>query len=181
MSPFVAKKKKPFRLVSHISTKKPPTLFFQPRTIPLLFQPPLLLINITMSYPPAIIPTPPIIRDSRVLIRMDVVFLPSLEKHCVKSVQIQSFLWPVVSSIRTEYKDLLRKSSYSVQTWGNRDQKKLIIWTLFIQWKWMKPLNRMVESVDLRYFLKMEAVARRCSLKTVFLKFIGKPMLESPF
>ena len=181
MSPFVEKKKKPLCLVSHISTKKPPTLFFQPRTIPPIIPTSPIINKYYNVLPPAIIPTPPIIRDSRVLIRMDIVFLPSLEKHCVKSVQIQSFLWPVVSSIRTEYKDLLRKSSYSVQMWGNRDQKKLIIWTLFIQWKWMKPLNRMVESVDLRYFLKMEAVARRCSLKTVFLKFIGKPMLESLF
>ena len=46
-------------LVCWESPKKPLTLFFQP------VQPPLLLIIITMSNPP-IIPTPPIIRDSRV-------------------------------------------------------------------------------------------------------------------
>ena len=58
-------------LVQNISTKKPPTLFFQPRPTPLLFRPLLLLIIITMSnplpHPPPIIPPPPIIRDSRVL------------------------------------------------------------------------------------------------------------------
>ena len=40
------------------------TLFFQPRPTSLLFQPLLLLIVITMPNPP-IIPTRPIIRDSR--------------------------------------------------------------------------------------------------------------------
>ena len=34
--------------------------------------------------------------------------------HCVKSVQIRSFFWSVFSCIRTEYRDLLRKSPYSV-------------------------------------------------------------------
>ena len=43
--PFVEKKKKALCLVQHISTKKPPTLLFQPRPTPLL------LIIITMSTP----------------------------------------------------------------------------------------------------------------------------------
>ena len=41
--------------------------FFKPAQPPLLFQPALLLIIITMSNP-RIIPTPPIIRDSRVVV-----------------------------------------------------------------------------------------------------------------
>ena len=58
--------------------------------------------------------------------------------HCVKSVQIHSFLWSVVSCIRTEYGDLRSKSPcsvriqslYSVRIQENTDQKKLRIWTL---------------------------------------------------
>ena len=33
-----------------------------------------------------------------------------IKKHCVKIVQIRSFLWSVFSCIRTKYGDLLRKS-----------------------------------------------------------------------
>ena len=54
-------------------------------------------------------------------------------QHCVKSVQIRSFFWSVFSCIRTEYGDLLRKSPYSVRIQENTDQKKLHIWTLFMQ------------------------------------------------
>ena len=56
-----------------------------------------------------------------------------LNYHCVKSVQLQSFFWSVFSGIRTEYRDLLRKSSSSVRIKENMDHKKLRIWTLFIQ------------------------------------------------
>ena len=52
-------------------------------------------------------------------------------KHCVKSVQIQSFFWSVFSSFWTEYGDLWRKSPYSVRKRENTDQKKLHIWTIF--------------------------------------------------
>ena len=54
--------------------------------------------------------------------------------HCVKNVQIRSFFWSMFSCIRTEYGDLLRKSSYSVRIKEITDQKKLRIWTLFTQW-----------------------------------------------
>ena len=48
-------------------------------------------------------------------------------KHtCLKSVQIWSFLWSVPSCICTEYKDLVCKSLYSVQTQENTDQKKTL-------------------------------------------------------
>ena len=42
--------------------------------------------------------------------------------HCVKSVQIWSFLWSVFSCLRIEY-----------GTQENTDQRKLRIWTLFTQ------------------------------------------------
>ena len=54
--------------------------------------------------------------------------------HCVKSVQILSFLWTVLSRIWTEYGDLRSKYPYSVQMRENTDQKKLRIWVLFMQW-----------------------------------------------
>ena len=49
--------------------------------------------------------------------------------HCVKSVRLRSFFWSVFSGIRTDTKI----SPYSVWTWENTDQKKLRIWTHFIQ------------------------------------------------
>ena len=52
--------------------------------------------------------------------------------HCVKIVQIRIFL-PLFSRIQTEYRDLLRKSPYSVRIRENKDHKKLRIWTLFPQ------------------------------------------------
>ena len=45
-------------------------------------------------------------------------------RHCVKSVQIQSFFWSVFSYILTEYGDLLCKSPYSVRIQKNTDHKK---------------------------------------------------------
>ena len=53
--------------------------------------------------------------------------------HCVKGVQIGSFFWSVFSCIRTKYRDLLRKSPYSVRIQENKDQKKLRICSLFTQ------------------------------------------------
>ena len=51
----------------------------------------------------------------------------------MKSVQIRSFFWSVFSCIRTEYEDLRRKSRLSVRIQENMNQKKLRIWTLFMQ------------------------------------------------
>ena len=53
--------------------------------------------------------------------------------HYVKSVQIRSFFWSVFSCIRTEYGELLHKSTYSFQIQENTDQRKLRIRTLFTQ------------------------------------------------
>ena len=50
----------------------------------------------------------------------------SISKHCVKSVQIWSFFWPVFSRIHTEYGFLLLKSPYSARVRENTDQKKLL-------------------------------------------------------
>ena len=55
--------------------------------------------------------------------------------HHVKSVQIRSIFWSVLSRIWTEYGDLIRKSQYLVRIQGNTDQKKLRIFTLFTQWQ----------------------------------------------
>ena len=46
--------------------------------------------------------------------------------HCVKSVQIGRFFWSILYRTRAEYGDLLSTGKY--------DQKKLRIWTLFMQW-----------------------------------------------
>ena len=43
--------------------------------------------------------------------------------YYVKSVQIRKYFWPVISSIRSEYGDLLRKSPYSAPIQENTDQK----------------------------------------------------------
>ena len=53
--------------------------------------------------------------------------------HCVKSLQIRSFVWSVFSHIRTEYEERLRISPYSVRLRENTDQIKLRIWPLFTQ------------------------------------------------
>ena len=53
--------------------------------------------------------------------------------HCVKSVRIRSFFWPVFSRIWTEYIDLRSKSPYTDHIRENKDQKKLRIWTFFTQ------------------------------------------------
>ena len=42
-----------------------------------------------------------------------------------------NLIWSVFSWTRTEYGDLLRKSSYSARVRENTGQKKLRIWTLF--------------------------------------------------
>ena len=55
--------------------------------------------------------------------------------YCVKSVQIRSFFWPVFFHIWTEYGEILCISPYSVRMRENTDQKKLRIWTLFMQWR----------------------------------------------
>ena len=47
--------------------------------------------------------------------------------YCVKSVQIRSFLWSVLSRICTEYGEIRSISPYSVRMRENRDQKNLRI------------------------------------------------------
>ena len=62
--------------------------------------------------------------------------------------------WSVFSRIRTEYGEILSISPYSVQMWGNTDQKKPRIWTPFTQcepfWSLIKPKNSLQESTVLR-------------------------------
>ena len=59
--------------------------------------------------------------------------LNHVSQHCVKCVQIRSFFWTVFSYMRTEYGYLRSKSTYSVRTQENTDQKKLRLWTHFKQ------------------------------------------------
>ena len=51
------------------------------------------------------------------------------------------FFWPVFSCIRTKYRDLLGKSLYLVWMQENMDQKKLRIWTLFMQYYYLLEEN----------------------------------------
>ena len=65
-------------------------------------------------------------------------FLCIFNAHCVKSVQMRSFIWSLFSRIWTEYGDLLCKSPYSFRMRENLDQKKLRILTLFTHWLSLK-------------------------------------------
>ena len=49
------------------------------------------------------------------------MYIYSNINHCVKSVQIRSFFWPVFSYIRTEYRDLRSKSPYSIRIQENSE------------------------------------------------------------
>ena len=65
--------------------------------------------------------------DLSVLLRWTVL----LQTHCIKSAQIRSFFWSVFSCIRTDYGDLLRKSSYSVRIQENMVLKKILYLVTF--------------------------------------------------
>ena len=54
----------------------------------------------------------------------------SLHEKCPK---YGVFFWSIFSRIQTEHRDLLRKSLYLVRVRETKDQKKLLIWTLFLQ------------------------------------------------
>ena len=53
--------------------------------------------------------------------------------HCFKSVQLWRFFWSMFSRIWTKYGEIRSISPYSVRMRENTDQKKLRIWTLFLQ------------------------------------------------
>ena len=65
--------------------------------------------------------------DLSVLLRWTVL----LQTHCMKIAQIRSFFWSVFSCIRTDYGDLLRKSSYSVRIQENMVLKKILYLVTF--------------------------------------------------
>ena len=74
--------------------------------------------------------------------------------HCVKSVQIRSFYWSLISRIRTKNGEILRISPYSVQMQEIADQKKLRIWTHFTQRTLCEtPMLKKYLSSWKRYFL----------------------------
>ena len=93
---------------------------------------------------------------------------------CVKSFQIRSFFWFICSHIRTEYKDLPRKVSYSVWIWENTDQKKLRIWTLFTQWEHSNITNQTYYTDILSYHGKSfsKFMSRRATRR-------GEPFLKN--
>ena len=64
---------------------------------------------------------------------METVHHRALKVVFVKFVQIRSFFWPVFSRIRTEYREILRISPYSVRIRENTDHKKGRIWAHFTQ------------------------------------------------
>ena len=72
-----------------------------------------------------------ILRLGLALKRLISKYWRGLFRHCEKSVQIWSFFWSVFSPIRTE----CGLASYSVSMRENTDKKKLLIWTLFTQWR----------------------------------------------
>ena len=73
---------------------------------------------------------------------------------CVKSVQIRSYFWSEFSFILTEYRDLRRKSLYSVQIQENTDEKKLRIWTFFTQCQYEKTFRSKTRSSKIcKYYM----------------------------
>ena len=84
------------------STKQSATLFFNPVHSPLIIQPhPLLLIIITLSNP--LIPTPPIIRDSRVntwgLLITELLYLSMSRPQPFCSYRWKGIYWCVIISL----------------------------------------------------------------------------------
>ena len=67
----------------------------------------------------------------QVLMYLAFIVYQTLREKCPHT----EFFWSVFSCIRTEYRDLYRKSPHLVRIQENTDQKKLLIWTLFTQWK----------------------------------------------
>ena len=82
------------------------------------------------------------------------------EQHCVKSFQIQSYFWSVFSCIRIEYRDLLRKSPYSIRIQENIDQKKT---------QYLHTFHTVKINATLR---KDDEIYRKCLLKRKKKKFI---------
>ena len=91
---------------------------------------------------------------------------------CVKGVQLRSFFWSVFSRIRTEHRDLLSKSPYSVRIRENTNQKKTLYLDTFhsmtffktIQTKQMECL-RFLNNIDKRNHFS-------CSIRDKFQLFV---------
>ena len=89
----------------------------------------------------------------------------------MKSVQIRSFFWSVYFRIRTEYGELQSISPYSFQIWGNRDQKKLRIWTLFTQCSNIRDIG--MDSTGKRNFYNFFSSISDTSRREGFRKFLN--------
>ena len=58
---------------------------------------------------------------------IDIIYVYfAISIHCVKSVQIRSFVWSLFSRIRTEYREILRSSPFSVRMRENTEQKNSV-------------------------------------------------------
>ena len=101
-----------------------------------------------------------------------------MHRHCVKSVQIRSFLWSAFSRIWTEYGEILCISPYLVRMRENTDQKKLRIWILFTQcWvQWVTFRNSQSRGVFIKKCSKIcckftaEHLLSKCDFNKVALQ-----------
>ena len=126
MCPFVKKKRKKCYVQFNISVLRNYLhYFFNPVQPPLLFQLPLLLIINTMSNPP-IIPTPPIIRESRVTLYLIV----SCGKHLCQSLFFSQVADPRLLHLCGYRKCFSSHPAFRslVQKWNiYSDQKKITV------------------------------------------------------
>ena len=96
-----------------------------------------------------------------------------LNIHCVKSVQIRSLFWSVISRIWNEYGDLPSKFRYSVRIRGNTDQKNLRIWTLFTQWQMILVLSLLKIVIIVVFYIVLTNLKQLIYLKIMCLMIIG--------
>ena len=88
-------------------------------------------------------------------------------RHCVKSVQMESFFWSVFSSIWTEYGDLIRKSPYSLRILENTDQKMFVrVMTLFTKCVSLKLWGMQSKALD--KFMKVNPITKLLSRPPFF-------------
>ena len=107
---------------------------------------------------------------------MNITFLPL---HCLKSGQIQSFFWSVFFRIRTEYGELQSISPYSFQIRGNRDQKKLRIWTLLTQCSNIRDIS--MDSTGKRNLYNFFSSISDTSRREGFRKFLNSSPCRAYF
>ena len=84
----------------------------------------------------------------------------------MKSAEIRDFFWYVFFWIRTEYRDLLRKSPYSVQIQENTDQEKVFYLDTFHAVQFSGFYNRYwVLAANFDVFLRLNVVCLTTKLQ----------------